>query len=554
MPTDAPSNLPPVLRPDAPPVHTLDGLAAHFGLEVRGDTAGVTLTGVTLATADLRPGDVFVAVRGVNRHGAEFTAAAAEKGAVAVVTDADGAELAATSGLPVVLVDDPRGFLGDLSAWVYSTGRDDRLPILFGTTGTNGKTSVSHILEGILGQLGAVTGLSSTAERHIAGQVIVSRLTTPEAYEMHALLALMRERGVEAVAVEVSAQALSRRRVDGIVFDVAGFTNLTHDHLDDYADMREYFEAKLPLFLPDRSRRAVVCVDSEQGAEVVARSQVPTVTVGTPALASDPDASADADWVVEILDERPVGTEFRLTARDGRSLTTLVPVIGRHMAANAGLAIVMILEGGYAWERIIETLDGHRIEAYLPGRTELVSGETGPAVYVDFGHSPDAFEKTLAAVRRVTPGKVVMLFGADGDRDATKRHDMGRTAVEGSDILIVTDHHPRHENPDSIRATLIEGARRAQPDAEILEFSPPERAILEAVALVGDGDAILWAGPGHQDYRDIRGVRTPYSARELARRALRGAGWPVPEPHWPVPYPPDETPASDPERPAYSTS
>ncbi|MBD8022083.1 Mur ligase family protein [Microbacterium gallinarum] len=554
MPTDAPSNLPPVLRPDAPPVHTLDQLAARFGLEVRGETAGVTLTGVTLATADLRPGDVFVAVRGVNRHGAEFAAAAAEKGAVAVVTDPDGAELAATSGLPVVLVDDPRGFLGDLSAWVYSTGRDDHLPILFGTTGTNGKTSVSHILEGILGQLGAVTGLSSTAERHIAGQVIVSRLTTPEAYEMHALLALMRERGVEAVAVEVSAQALSRRRVDGIVFDVAGFTNLTHDHLDDYADMREYFEAKLPLFLPDRSRRAVVCVDSEQGAEVVARSQVPTVTVGTPALASDPDASADADWVVEILDERPVGTEFRLTARDGRSLTTLVPVIGRHMAANAGLAIVMILEGGYAWERLVETLDGHRIEAYLPGRAELVSGETGPAVYVDFGHSPDAFEKTLAAVRRVTPGKVVMLFGADGDRDATKRHDMGRTAVEGSDILIVTDHHPRHENPDSIRATLIEGARRAQPNADILEFSPPERAILEAVALVGDGDAILWAGPGHQDYRDIRGVRTPYSARELARRALRGAGWPVPEPHWPVPYPADETPASDPERPAYPAS
>ena len=551
MPTDAPSNLPPVLRPDAPPTHSLADLAAQFAVDVRGDVGETTLTGITLATADLRPGDVFVAVQGVNRHGAEFAAAAAEKGAVAVVTDAAGADVAAASGLPVILVGNPRGLLGDLSAWVYSTGRDDDLPTLFGTTGTNGKTSVSHLLEGILGQLGVTTGLSSTAERHIAGQVIVSRLTTPEAYEMHALLALMRERGVEAVAVEVSAQALSRRRVDGIMFDVAGFTNLTHDHLDDYADMREYFEAKLPLFRLDRARRAVVCVDSEPGAEVVARSEVPTVTVGTPALAADADAAAAADWVVEILDERQVGTEFRLTARDGRSLTTLVPVIGRHMAANAGLAIVMILEGGYAWERLVEALDGGRIEAYLPGRTELVSGETGPAVYVDFGHSPDAFEKTLAAVRRVTPGTVVMLFGADGDRDATKRHDMGRTGVEGSDILVITDHHPRNEDPDSIRATLVEGARRAQPDAEIHEYSPPERAIIEAVALVGDGDAILWAGPGHQDYRDIRGVRTPYSARELARRALREAGWPVPEPHWPVPYPEDQTPASDPLRPVY---
>ena len=266
---------------------------------------------------------------------------------------------------------------------------------------------------------------------------------------------------------------------------------------------------------------------------------MPTVTIGTPALAADPDVAAGADWVVDILAERQDGTEFRLTARDGRSLTTVVPVIGRHMAANAGLAIVMMLEAGYAWERIVAALDGGRIDAYLPGRTELVSGDRGPAVYVDFGHSPDAFEKTLAAVRRVTPGKVVMLFGADGDRDATKRHDMGRAGAEGSDILVITDHHPRFEDPDSIRATLIEGARRARPDADIREFSPPERAIVEAVALVGDGDAILWAGPGHQDYRDIRGVRTPYSARELARRALKAAGWPVPEPHWPVPYPPE---------------
>ena len=318
MPTDAPSNLPPVLRPDNPPARSLAELATRFARDVRGDVGAVTLTGITLATADLRAGEAFVAIRGVNRHGAEFASTAAEKGAVAIVTDAAGADLAADSGLPVVVVDDPRGQLGDLSAWVYGTGADDDLPILFGTTGTNGKTSVSHLLEGILGQLGVVTGLSSTAERHIAGDIIVSRLTTPEASEFHALLALMRERGVEAVAVEVSAQALSRHRVDGLVFDVAGFTNLTHDHLDDYADMREYFEAKLPLFRADRSRRAVISLDSSPGLEVAARSEVPYVTVGTPAIAADPDAAAAADWTVEILDERPDGTTFTLTAKDGR--------------------------------------------------------------------------------------------------------------------------------------------------------------------------------------------------------------------------------------------
>lgn len=547
MPTDAASNLPPVLRPEAPPVHSLGDLAARFGGEVRGDAADVRLTGLTLATADLRAGEAFVAIRGVNRHGAEFAAAAAEKGAVAVITDAAGADIAARAGLPIVVVDDPRAALGDLSAWVYGTGPGDDIPLLFGTTGTNGKTSVSHLLEGILNQLGVVTGLSSTAERHIAGEVIVSRLTTPEASEFHALLALMRERGVEAVAVEVSAQALSRHRVDGLLFDVAGFTNLSHDHLDDYADMDEYFEAKLALFRPDRARRAVISLDSAPGADVAARSEIPFVTVVTPAIAADPDA--DADWTVVIDDERQDGTAFTLTARDGRSLTTVVPVIGRHMAANAGLAIVMLLEGGYAWDDLSAALGGGRIDAYLPGRTQRVSGDRGPAVYVDFGHSPDAFEKTLAAVRHVTPGRVLMLVGADGDRDATKRHDMGRTAVEGSDVLVITDHHPRFEDPDSIRATLIDGARRARPDAEIYEYSPPERAIVEAVKLVGDGDAILWAGPGHQDYRDVRGTRAPYSARELARRALAEAGWPVPEPTWPVPYPPDRIIASDPLRP-----
>ncbi|MFG6474866.1 Mur ligase family protein [Microbacterium sp. P06] len=548
MPTAA-SNLPPVLRPEHPLVRSLAELASRFATRVDGDTSATTLSGITLATADLRPGEAFVAIRGGNSHGASFAAEAAAKGAVAVITDDEGARLAADTGLPIVVVDDPRAMLGDLSAWVYGTGPGDALPVLFGTTGTNGKTSVSHLLEGILAQLGVVTGLSSTAERHIAGQVIVSRLTTPEASEFHALLALMRERGVEAVAVEVSAQALSRHRVDGIVFDVAAFTNLSHDHLDDYADMREYFEAKLPLFHADRSRRAVVSLDSAAGAEVAARAEVPVVTVATPDIAEDADAAARADWVVEIVDERQDGTEFRLNGSDGRSLTTVVPVIGRHMAANAGLAIVMMLEAGYAWDALIAALDGKRIEASLPGRTQRVSGDRGPAVYIDFGHSPDAFEKTLAAVRRVTPGRVLMLFGADGDRDATKRDDMGRTAVDGSDILVVTDHHPRREDPDRIRATLVAAARRARPAAEILEFSPPERAIFEAVALVGEGDAILWAGPGHQDYRDIRGIRTPYSARELARRALRAAGWPVPEPTWPVPYPADTTPSSDPERP-----
>ncbi len=521
------SRIPPVLRPEHPAPRSLAMLVQEFGLEHVGSVDGVEVTGVTLGTADLHPGDLFVGIQGANSHGASYAAQAKEGGAVAVVTDAAGAALAADAGLPILLVDDPRGALGELSAWVYRTAESSAL--LFGTTGTNGKTSTSYLLEAVLRQLGLVTGLSSTAERHIGDLTVVSRLTTPEASEMHALLARMREAGVRAVAVEVSAQALSRRRVDGLVFDVVGFTNLSHDHLDDYVDMEEYFQAKLALFDPDRAKRGVVCLDTAWGARIVAESRIPVTTIATVGHASEADVEG-AQWVVEVLDEAAAYTEFRLTGPDGRSLVTREPLIGWHMAANAALAIVMMVEAGFELEAIGAALRGDDehdggIRAYLPGRTERVSGERGPSVYVDFGHSPDAFENTLAAVRHFTTGRTIMVFGADGDRDATKRHEMARVAAEGSDILVITDHHPRFEDPTSIRKTLLEGAKLAEHQPEIFEVSPPEMAIRKAVSLAREGDSILWAGPGHQDYRDIRGVRTPYSARDEARAALREAGW-----------------------------
>lgn len=535
------ARIPPVLRPEHPTPRAVSELANAFGLRVVGSVDSIETTGVTLSATEVQPGDLFVGVHGANRHGAQFATEAAERGAVAVLTDQDGVALVEPSGLPVLVVDDPRAALGDVAAWVYRTHPDEAtdLPQLFAVTGTNGKTSTSYILEGILKQLGLVTGLSSTAERHIGSLSVTSRLTTPEASEMHALLARMRESEVRAVAVEVSAQALSRHRVGGIVFDVAAFTNLSHDHLDDYADMEEYYQAKLPLFQPEHARRGVVSLDTDWGHRVVQDSRIPVTTITV-----HPDV--EAEWHVDIVEAHAAYTEFRLTGPEGRELTTRVPLIGWHMAANAALAIVMLVEGGFELGAIAHALEsGHRrypdeddaserdgephrvsaIECYLPGRTERVSGEHGPSVYVDFGHSADAFDNTLAAVRQFTSGKVLMLFGADGDRDTTKRGDMARVAAAGSDILVVTDHHPRFEDAASIRKTLVDAARAAYPDHEIHEVSPPEAAIRTAVSLVGEGDSILWAGPGHQDYRDIQGVRTPYSARDEARAALREAGW-----------------------------
>ncbi|CAN5118937.1 UDP-N-acetylmuramoyl-L-alanyl-D-glutamate--2,6-diaminopimelate ligase [soil metagenome] len=506
-----------ILRPEHPSARPLATLVGEFGLETRGSLDGVEITGITLSTGNLQPGDLYVGLPGARRHGAVFAAQAREGGAVAILTDAAGAELAAESGLPMVVVESPREALGAISAWVYRTSESSAL--LFGITGTNGKTSVSYLLHGILRQLGLVSGLSTTAERTIGELTVTSSLTTPEATEIHGMLARARESEVRAMTLEVSAQALTRNRVDGLVFDVVSFLNLSHDHLDDYADMEEYFAAKLPLFEPDRARRGVVSLDTPWGQRVVDATHIPVTTISsTPGV--------EADWTVTVLEETAEYTEFRLTGPENRSLTTRLTVIGRHMAANAGLAIVMLVEAGFELEAIGHALDKDGgIVAYLPGRIERVSGASGPAVYVDYGHSPDAFVMTMDAVRKFTSGRLIMVFGADGDRDPFKREEMARIASEGSEILVITDYNPRFEDAAAIRATLLAGAATAAHPAETIEVASQAKAIRRAVELAREGDTILWAGPGHEDHIDVQGEKIPFSARDEARNALREAGW-----------------------------
>ncbi|WP_022890117.1 Mur ligase family protein [Agromyces italicus] len=508
---------PTALRPQHPSPRSLRGLAEEFGFDVRGELGDLEVTGAGLASGAVRPGDLYVGVPGRNAHGARYAGAARDAGAVAVLTDEAGADFAAESGLPILVTPDARAALGEVAAWIHRTAENPATT--FAVTGTNGKTSVVYLLYGILRQLGVTAGLTSTAERRIGDEAVTSSLTTPEASELHALLARMREVDVRAVGIEVSAQALSRHRVDGIVFDVAGFTNLTHDHLDDYADMGEYFEAKRELFAPDRARRGVVTVDSEWGRRLVAESRIPVTTLTT-------DAEVPADWRLTVLDEAAAYTAFALDAPDGRRLETRVPLLGWYMAANAALAIVMLTEAGYDLDRISAALerDGG-IDAYIPGRAERISGDRGPIVYIDYGHSPDAFLQTLGAIRRSTQGRIVMVFGADGDRDTTKRAEMGAIAARGADVVVITDFHPRFEDPAAIRAALIAGAREAVPEREIHEIADPRAAFRAALGLAGDGDAILYAGPGHEDYHEVKGVKIPYSAREDSQQALREAGW-----------------------------
>lgn len=505
------------LRPEHPVARSLTELTEHFGLAATGDFMPDDVTGITLSSKNVLRGDLYVGLPGRNTHGAAFASDAAAQGAVAILTDEDGARISADSGLPAIITTNPRALLADVAAWIYRTRENP--PTMFGVTGTNGKTSVTYILDAILGQLGIEAGFSTTAERGIGKLRITSTLTTPEATEVHALLAKMREAEVGAVIIEVSAQALTRHRVDGIVFDVVGFTNLTHDHLDDYGDMQTYFEAKRELFTPSRARRGVAIVDSLWGRKIAAEAEVSMSTVAT-------RPGIEADWQVSLTEESAERTAFTLTAPGGARISTSVPILGRYMAENAALAIVMLVDAGFALADIDRVLsrDGG-ITAYIPGRAERISGDRGPRVYIDYGHSPDAFTTTLESLRRTADGRIIMVFGADGDRDASKREEMASIAATLSDVVVITDYNPRFEDPAEIRRVLVDAARRARPDLELYEVANPGQAFRQALAVAREGDVILHAGPGHENYHEVAGEKIPYSARDDARLALTEHGW-----------------------------
>ena len=510
------------IRPHDPTPVPLAELTRRF--ELRGatpttltDIADASVAGVSLNSRDVREGDLYVGMPGANRHGAEFAKAAAASGAVAMLTDARGAELAAGVALPTLVTDaHPRSIMGDISAAVYGT---DQFPgLLFGITGTNGKTSVVYVLAELMRAAGLVPGLSSTAERRVGDEVIPSDLTSPESCELHGLLARMAERSVEAVAIEVSAQAVVRHRLDGVHFDVVAFNNFSQDHLDEFGDLETYFAAKLALFTPEHATRGVVVVDSPYGQRIARESKIPVTRLAT-------EFGQQADWHLAVTRQTIDAVSFVLQGPEGAHFRGSVPLFGKFMAENAAISLIMLHEAGIPLSQIEAGLQRGRIPVYIPGRLEeMTEPETeGPRFFVDYGHTPGAFDAMLDALAEVAPGKVIFMFGADGDRDTTKREEMGRIAAAGSDTLIVCDYHPRSEPPEAIRAQLIAGAKQAN-HATVIEEGDPRKAIRLAISLAAPGDVILYAGPGHEDYQEVAGQKLPYSARDEVRAALREAG------------------------------
>ncbi len=526
-------------RPTAVAAVELGAIGQSVGVTVAGASASVPVTGISLNSRTVEPGDLYVALPGAARHGADFATPAIEAGAVAVLTDDAGARLLALSpdiAVPVLVVDEPRTVVGRLSALIYrSQAADSSSPALFGVTGTNGKTTTTYFVNALLQALGKRTGLIGTIEIVAGGKPIPSLLTTPESTDVHALLALMRERGLDAASMEVSSHAVSFRRVDAVVFDVVGFTNLTQDHLDLHGTMDDYFRTKAELFTPERARAAVVTVDDEWGRRLAAEAGLPVTTLATlqpgGGQAGTIGAPADADWIVADPRPRGLGTEFTLRGRSGTELRVHTGLPGAFNVSNAALALAMVLASGADAAEVQAALDSSDpFTVAVPGRMQLVSEK--PAAVVDFAHNPDALARALEAVRSPDPAsKVIVVFGATGQRDQGKRPAMGAIAARLADVVIISDDDPHDEDAAAIRADVLLGATDAkeaeQLDCRIMEVFPRDAAIREAVELAAPEDTILIAGRGHEVWQEVKGVNLALDDRVELRNALTARGFTV---------------------------
>ena len=486
--------------------------ATSLKSQATGAGSGQAVTGVTYDSRQVKPGAVFVALRGVNADGSRFAPQAIANGAIAVV-----AETAAPAGVTVPWIQVPgaRAALAELAAAFHGNPSEELA--LVGITGTNGKTTTSYVLASIFEAAGIRCGRIGTIGYRIGSRELEAPRTTPEAPELQQMLRGMVAEGCGACVMEVSSHALALRRADGLRFAAGVFTNLTRDHLDFHGDMEAYFGAKRRLFeiLPEGAV-GVINVDDRRGAELVAAARRPVT------YAIDAAADVRPGPLTFTLD----GLEFEIRTPRG-TLHVRSPLVGRPNAYNilAAAATAMALDLPFsAIEAGVSRLEN------VPGRFQVVSDAADDVrVIVDYAHTDDALKNLLETARPLATGRVITVFGCGGDRDRTKRPLMGAVAARLSDLVIVTSDNPRSEDPerilDEIRRGIVMPADRLAPKGQqkgtpSLAIVDRREAIEKAIKDARRGDLVLIAGKGHEKYQVIGDKTLPFDDVDVARAAL----------------------------------
>ncbi|MGI6270323.1 MAG: UDP-N-acetylmuramoyl-L-alanyl-D-glutamate--2,6-diaminopimelate ligase [Candidatus Howiella sp.] len=459
--------------------------------------AGVEVKGLTCDSRRVGEGYVFVCISGAADDGHKYAHIAREKGAAIIVAQRDlGYEN------QVVLPDTRAAFAEMCAGWF---GRPaDRLKII-GVTGTNGKTTVSYLVKTILEAAGHKVGLVGTIQNMVGEECLPSKNTTPSAYELNSLFDLMIKAGCDYAVMEVSSHALDQKRVDGIRFETALFTNLTQDHLDYHLTMENYMAAKKRLFT--MTGRAVVNLDDPYGFKMVEGLDCAVIGYST--------KDRTADCFAENISYRPDGVTFDLVAAGGRGEVTL-RTAGEFSVYNALCAAAFAADAGFSMELICRALSG---VAGVRGRAEVVPTDRDFTIVIDYAHTPDGLENILKTFEKIPKNRLIALFGCGGDRDRTKRPKMGAIAAKHADFLIVTSDNPRSEEPGRIIEDIMDGVREADTPYVVIENRV--EAIHYAVAHAEPGDIIVLAGKGHETYQVLSTGTIHLDEREVVADALR---------------------------------
>ncbi len=480
----------------------LGEVARAVGGQVLGDAATRVLD-LTQDSRRVAPGFVYAARRGERSDGRAFIEAARNKGAVALLVD--DVEAARAAGLPAIVVDDVRRALARAAAVVH--GDPFARLTTVGLTGTNGKTTTANLTASVLTAQGARTAVLGTLGWSFEGAQLPGSHTTPEADDLARTAAELLARGASHLVMEVSSHALAIGRAEAVRFAAAGFTNLTHDHLDFHGTMEAYGEAKARLFTDLAPRASVINVDDPFGAALLERAagdRRGVSSTGKPARLRVLGATSTA-----------AGLSAQLEI-DGRAHTLRSPLVGAHNLDNllvaSGLAISLGLDPGAVLASLASA-------PAVPGRLERCSDERDDVlVLVDYAHTPDALARVLAALRPLTSHRLWCVFGCGGDRDPHKRAPMGEVAARGADVALVTSDNPRSEDPQLIADAIVAGVARAGGTAHV-ELDRA-LAIAQAIAGAAPGDTVLIAGKGHEPYQIIGPITRPFDDRDEARRAL----------------------------------
>lgn len=468
------------------------------------------VTGITHDSRSVLAGDLYVALEGAKFHGIDFLAQALASGATAILTDKMHGSALRESSVAVLVADDPRFCMGDVSAAVYGRPAEDMTTI--GVTGTCGKSTTSYFAHRCLTATDSTAGLVGGIAWKCGGITLSeSERTTPESPELQALLGVLRDRGARSVAMEVSSHALSLGRVMGMTFDVAVFTNLSHEHQDFHPDMEHYFQAKATLFTPERARSGVVNIDDPYGRRLAyGGSQIPVHTYTT-------SAATQADWRASEIVVDDSGTGFRLDG-PGFTDTPRIRLHGKHNVSNAVAALSAAVIAGVPYQKAVEGLAA--LDA-VPGRMERVDAGQDFLAVVDYAHKPEALSAVLETLQHVTRGRIITVAGCGGGRDRNKRHVMGALAARHSHVVVLTTDNPRDEDPKEILAAMVDGARSEQSVADLHVITNRRRAIDYAVSLAGRGDTVLVAGKGHETHQYVRGSSIPFDDRTVLRSAIQ---------------------------------